>query len=1242
MNSNSTAPTEPSRRSLSIVALVLNDRLDQAQRSHQESSSLLHSLRFALRTADCHGLPINGAEAIQLIRGLSTAVGRLRSLQWDLTFEMACLSRWLNQDGKHHVEPLASDGDEEEADRRQIRGVMRQWLLGTSPVDVHTDYRPKTQSMRQWLLEPPGPHHVEALKPWFWGAMLRAAPPRALARALMRSSNEQRWRPGLLRLDEASGRFVFMDMDMDTDMAGRSPNTLAERELWLRDTELAFARALELDDETLGLALHPPASEDAKKKAKDAKKKAKDAKDAANELGPLQAARALRSALKVHDGGAAHALSALVRAAWRITRARIDQRVSQLNDLERDGQRLANVVHRLSDLEIRIKRTSAVARNVRSAALRWLEGLGPGFPSLPRAYRQDHTFQYSIQQKRLESMLKAVRKLAGNISNTRPSRALQRRRVNRKLSRVQRTHLGNEVRRRVRAPQRGSGSITVSYADIAETSVIEDRGVLAVECPLHHLDSPRRLVDLCHEVAHGTLPERDRIFEPGALHPAIGMLTLRYARALDDVAPRSWTRARCEQFTVELLADIVALAVAGPCYAVSMLMLLLGRSRLGVDGGSQMDPMIRAAALWGGARALWFPMDNRDETMVLAKWDAHMEALFTAYSTFVTDEARPTRASKDVGQGIAPSPDERQRRAHPPEDRQLHREMVDEATRFVEGVLRRLPNIVEDGQFLFRRLSDSDEATKRTLRQLAKDVCARADEIPDRPWLGESAGSASDAGISDLNHFAALPKSEPDSERDRKLICANTLHVVWLAWLRRQLHWFEADPEALVFARSPDRPLILYLAVAAKQAEERAKRPAGEAQPDNAATEYYGIGEPLELVFADKHGASTRPSAPEGWLRSAAAAPGATWFAHVVGTMDFVAFRTVDHVRHLLRPLIEHPPVARGDEAAYIRWMSLEWLSHQEKPTDEGAPGPSPTRQAKLEQALGGDRSDEHPPFLFLTQFPAERPREQDDKPAHNKSTPGVGGVQLNTWLNDRFPRDVNDRSPQAVNARRHIGTCRMFTWAEFGVLWEPNIWVGSALDSLFPQQGNDVPGTETTTLIRWTQLMRALERTYLSSIPSAGKYRAAITKMLNENISEPRNDSSSWGPALCFSLRVWLNRKEKKMPEISKIEENWSKALSQLARPKPKGRCLYLRHELGDADVMGTLVLPDLTDRLKPERPEALHGFRDLPNPVWANSIAAWLFLVIHRALAEELGAFEIVTRLGTPAGGQRTAPTT
>jgi hypothetical protein len=1131
------------------IALAFNDRMNEAQHLYREYAAFLGTLRFCHATTTRNMIPVNQREMHALQRSLAAEVAQLVCSQWDLAFDMASIGRAMQP---------APDGQRTPADDiERAAHMLLRWRPGAA-------------------LRPPS-------KQASLGTRLRGASPKGLVRALMRgrwgedSGNGRPWRAGMLRWLPGEGSSAeSAEWKPATEFATLS---LPDRHQRLRDAETALARLLELDDHTLDAELVG-------------------VPDPHGSLGvadPRRIARALRPHLG-QDPQAA--LTGLVELAEDITAERAQQRAARFReDLEAGNSFLVeDLLHRLARHEGDVERIARTLRAIRRTALRWLDGLGPGIPSIPRAHRQDHTFQYTLQQSILGPMLDSVQALV---------RAM--------------------ITPHARRPP--IVAITVAYVDSHATEVHEDHGILGIECPLYHLDSPRRLVDLCHEAAHGCLPALELVFGEGVFHPAVERVLLTFGRWLNDHAPPEWAWSYCQALAMELLADVVAMTVAGPHYATSLMQLLLGSTRFAPNGGEHIDPMLRVAALWRGARSLTPATAGPN---ALDAWDKHMRALETTYLDAI-DNSQRRRADRGEPADLLLA--------------EHYRAVIDEAATLVSALLQRLPNLFQpdtpERNALAEHYLRAPQPTDGLPGRLTH-VTERWSDLRNRAEAPTHDAPAPDphSGFPQcLREFHDAPAAKGVQAGQRIRTCA--LHFVWDAWVGRQLGWSRAgDVEALLFKRTADLPLMLFLSVLADAA----------APEDDTTCMYLGLGQPIDLVFVDRHG--TPHDLNAGSLGTPlihllnhgdapAEVPGALGWVHVVGVMDFACVRSSHHTTHLLHALVRHPPAARMGEPAYVRPYDLEWLT----PTDwqallkdqDGRLGELPVSYQDALMTCGANNTS---PFLFMTQIPIRTTSGRELGQA-TKERAQLDGTGLKGWLTDRFLIGNADAASNGL-----LGICRSYGWSEFVVWWEPRLWPGTAALHRLPGVERPNLGTETTTLIRWTPAMTAIHDEVKGALDQVELHadvlehlEAAVRTTCELYIGSGFDPSE---PPLLFGFRAWVWRNghqaRPKFPRRSSlhaVRQRWNAALSPARDGVPStAGDLWLWHELGEADVSGILQLHPFalreTDQVR-RLLDAVHGDHDLARA----SLAAWLFLLVNQGLLVDLDAFEVVSRLGVPERG-------
>ena len=258
---------------------------------------------------------------------------------------------------------------------------------------------------------------------------------------------------------------------------------------------------------------------------------------------------------------------------------------------------LAEFLYRLRRLDDSLKGCFDVLSSTRRTVERWIESRPPGYPPVPRTHKQDREFLHRNFRTIVREAAAAMERLCAEVS-----------------------HTGRAGRRG--SPLSAPIPLTVAFTDKVTSRARVDGDRLSIEVPLAFLETPRYLVDLYHECAHMLLPDEDGLTRPGALEPWAAplvhrlLLQLRWQPFPELKDQEGYDRAAI----TEVMADLLALAVAGPGFAIGLLIQMLPRSRwMPSDGEWQyLSPMLRAQVLLVACAALWVDLPSADKDAIAA------------------------------------------------------------------------------------------------------------------------------------------------------------------------------------------------------------------------------------------------------------------------------------------------------------------------------------------------------------------------------------------------------------------------------------------------------------------------------------------------------------------------------------------------------------------------------------------------------------------------------------------------
>lgn len=819
---------------------------------------------------------------------------------------------------------------------------------------------------------------------------------------------------------------------------------------------------------------------------------------------------------------------------------------------------VGRVLYELGGLEETFEAAAEVLSSARRTMYRLLDGLSHGFPPVPRALRSDRSFTYRLLLSTMNAGAAAVRSLHSQLwTDDKAGRAWF--------------------------------SETMAYTDVISTVVRLSDDALAIECPLHHVDAPRFLVDIFHECAHGLLPDVDdfdRLKLPPTVRAAYDVFEHRLKLSLPG--HRSQQPREFRGLVAEVIADTLAVATSGPFYSLSLLLTALSRTVWSPrHGGGMPDYLVRASAVLTGACLSWGLVerdddptsDPKDERILPWKWsnDQHNDPLCHLFQA-VTGLYRAHVAELKWTATATLRSGEPHLRQAPAREALESTRMAEPMVLFVRDLLDALrapagPNHADVWQFgvverhqepaeehwraaaqtltshfqEFVRVYVLDAIRERHGDQVADDVSRNGDLPTARLTVAATRVRTADDKATPTQQAAHAWPKRGDSALFVEL---NAFHLVWQLWFNAQSRNFEAHRYDLVgFERFADLPAFLYLALMARNLTDRDKPP-GVAARGRSVTlyerwdeGYFGVGRSFETVGVDAHwstddGTSSVAELLQAWFEPYGGPHDATYtergqsqpnlhtqFAHGLGHVDLVYLRPTSNLSDL--GFDEQQPAA----SAYVQDPSPSYLRTQgfELLTREDIPGlfDSP---ADLLKPSGTDPFAQ-PCFLFLQHL---RPMEPGSaKPSSNVGFLGRAVTHLRTQ-----------------GTVKVIGVARAFAWAEMAVWLEATSAPGLALRSLLvldestlAQFEEGIPQTDTTTLLRWNPLLAALARHVgiplrsVHLVPGRAPHarRSAVKVLRDALVKLVALSQDLVGTAggregkevVVFSFRGWLSRKD-------------------------------------------------------------------------------------------------------------------
>lgn len=900
----------------------------------------------------------------------------------------------------------------------------------------------------------------------------------------------------------------------------------------------------------------------------------------------------------------------------------------------------------LRDLALRedtFEELIGILASTRRTFNRLIDGLAAGFPPVPRARRAGRSFTYRILMSMLRSGAESVRDLHH-------------------LIRQDEDEFGPWT------------TETIAYTDVISSRVNLSQDALAIECPLHHVDAPRFLIDIFHECAHAPLqagqPERD------TFRPEIMALWAAFDQRLKEVLDQHTDR---EMLITELLSDTLAIAASGPFFTASLATTLLSRTRTWSRAAVPTTGLHRVmSALIGSCRYLG----------ILRPDSSYPELPWRLADAAAGEEASGSEAHlplRHLFLSLAAL-----YRVHVHEVRWLmaHGEPAQQAA--ARHAAKDSLLVGPGADFVYEILT-----VLRTLAQAPPHTGAgrSSAEGEDRPakearhhWLCQATGAAGQPPDSTVravrrlsSHFetfsdrffrsavqqaygvdlaeeierpratldaAILPQVHTKDAREGdtsgiggRLVELNAMHLVWQIW--HEAHWInfrDGRHWNVAFERISDFPALLYLTLLARSAEALDSTHGGWELPKDWNRSYFGVGKGFELIGVDAHWNCT-DSQLRGWLE-----PFEAPFAHVLGHMDAAFIQPWPALQSLDRDDNDPLQSAWVAQPFYTRTLSFEWLTAQQLRDCGSDKTYSIPDFGEYSDIIGGQHSSRSEPCFLFLQYLRVTPTEGDEGDEIVSTAPLTNYKEL-AKLIERLDR---------IEGLRICGASRAFGWAEMALWIESRAWPASTVRDAFASAHQDGPGpqTDTTTLIRWTPLLRALSRALglvpsevaggsqgrtggashpLQALEDLGKLVGCLQP--NSPVQDGAADSEQRPPpALECSLRAWQSR-----ASGGEVNRN----LQELAAKRPRivnKLCALWGHErdwrldltqgFGEVDVIGQLVIPAPPQWLRSQH-ELMWQDQTVPGYVMGQAIAAMTILLTVRWMIEQAGAYEVLTQV-------------